>query len=412
MRIRSFEPPIGNVRGRAVNFDLSPEQEQWREQVRGFLRDNVTPGLERELHETGGHAHGPEERAFQRKVAERGWYGLNWPRAYGGLEKSAVEQFILIEEFNYRGAPSLPITITSLGPIILRYGTEENRRNWIPRIVSGEVDLALGYSEPDAGTDLANLKTRADWDGAGWVVNGQKIWNSGAHTASHEWLAVRTDPDAPRHQGISVLIVPIDHPGVEVRPLWTWGDVRTNQIFFRDVRVPAENLIGEVHRGWTYIAAALDFERVAIGAMIGSLRRGFEGLVEHCKRSVVDGEILGRRPSVRARLAELDVELEIARLLALETASLVDAGKIPTREGSAVKFFVTELQTKLGHWGTRLQDLYGQLDRNDPDAPVGGALESMYRRAPFLRFGGGTNEIQRDIVAQRGLGLPRARRGR
>lgn len=150
-----------------MNFDLSPDQQQWREEVRSFLRANFTPALQRELRETGGHAHGLEERAFQRKVAEHGWYGLNWPRAYGGLEKSSVEQFILIEELNCQGAPGLPITITSLGPIILRYGSEENRRAWIPRIVSGEVDLALGYSEPDAGTDLANLKTRAERDGEG-----------------------------------------------------------------------------------------------------------------------------------------------------------------------------------------------------------------------------------------------------
>lgn len=394
-----------------MEFRLRPELEKWRDEVRDFLRENMTDGLKAEL-EAGELSlsvnQKPAITAFRDKVVGKGWFGLNWPKEYGGLEKSATEQLILMEEFDRAGAPNLSLTLTSLGPTIIRFGTEENKRTWLPKIIRGEVELALGYSEPEAGTDLANLQTRAVLDGDEWVINGQKIWNSGGHVSTHEWLAVRTDPNAPKHKGISVIIVPIDTPGVEVTPLWTWGDVRTNQTFFTDVRVPKENLIGEVNRGWYYIAAALDFERVAIGAFHGQMMRCFEALVSYCKRTVVDGRVLARQPEVRVKLAMLERDLELSRLLGYRTAAMIDAGLVPNREASQQKIFTTELQTRLGDVGTQIQQLHGQLDRTDPHSPVGGALEHLYRMAPFLRFGGGTNEIQRNIVAQRGLGLPRA----
>ena len=391
-----------------MDFRLTAEQQKWQEEVREFLREAVTPELVDELWEQGGESRGPALEAFQNRVIAQGWFGLNWPKEYGGLDKSAIEQLILIEEFEAYGVPSLPITVTSLGPTIIRFGTEENKQTWIPKIVSGEVDMALGYSEPDSGTDLASLQTRAVLDGDEWVINGQKIWNSGAHLTNHEWLAVRTDPDAPKHKGISVIIVPIDSPGIEYQPLWTWGDFRTNQIFFDNVRVPKENLIGEVNRGWYYIASALDLERVAIGAFIAGVRRLFGDFVETLKSTVVDGEVLANRPDVRRTVAQLDRDLEIARLFGVQTSSMIEAGLVPNREASMQKFYGTELQTQVANLSTRIQGLYGQLDRRDPYAPLRGEMEWMYRRAPFTRFGGGTNEVQRNIVAQRGLGLPRA----
>lgn len=394
-----------------MDFRLNPEQQAWRDEVREFLRENVTDALREEG--KGGELslsvnQGPATMAFRRKVVEKGWFGLNWPKEYGGLEKTAMEQLIMMEEFDRVGAPNLSLTLTSLGPTIIRFGTDENKREWLPKIIQGDVELALGYSEPDSGTDLASLQTRAVLDGDEWVINGQKIWNSGGHISTHEWLAVRTDPDAPKHKGISVIIVPIDSPGIEVHPLWTWGDVRTNQTFFTDVRVPKDNLIGEMNRGWYYIAAALDFERVAIGSFHGSLLKAYETMVKYVKTTVVDGSLLANRPGVRRKLAELARDLELAQLFGYRTAAMIDSGLVPNREASQQKIFTTELQTKFADLGTQILEMSGQLDRFDPNAPFHGVMEHLYRKAPFLRFGGGTNEIQRNIVAQRGLGLPRA----
>ncbi len=389
-----------------MNFTLTPDEEKWRQEVREGLREAVDDELFAQMR-SSGEPEGPAVRRFMAKLSERGWLGMSWPREYGGLEKSAVSQLIFFEEIQYLGAPMPSLTITSVAPTIMRFGTEENRREWIPPIVAGEVETAIGYSEPDAGTDLASLQTRAVLDGDEWVISGQKIWNTAGHVATHEWLAVRTDPDAPKHKGVSVIIVPLAAPGIEIQPMWTWGGVRTNQVFFDGVRVPRTNLIGEENRGWYYIMAALDFERMSIGSFLGSIRRTFETTVEYCRRTTVDGEVLANRPDVRETIARLERDIEVGRLFLYRTAAAVDAGAVPTIEGSMQKVFVSELQTRVADWGTRLLGLAGQLATGDAHAPLDGALEAMYRRAPVLRFGGGTNEIQRNIIAQRGLGLPR-----
>ncbi len=202
-------------------------------------------------------------------------------------------------------------------------------------------------------------------------------------------------------------MVPLDDPGIEIQPLWTWGGMRTNQVFFDHVRVPKQNLIGEPNRGWYYIMAALDFERMSIGSFLGSIRRTFETAVGYSRSTVLDGRVLATRPDVRADIARLERDIEVGRLFLYRTAAAVDAGQVPTIEGSMQKVFTSELQTRVADWGSRLLGLAGQLDSEDPRAPLQGALEAMYRRAPVLRFGGGTNEIQRNIIAQRGLGLPR-----
>lgn len=391
-----------------MDFALTAEQGKWREEVRDFLKENYTPELAEELREAGAEfATGPHGTKFKRAVIERGWYGLSWPREYGGLEKSSIEQLILMDEFSKVGAPMLPLTVTSLGPTIIRFGTEDNKRTWLPKIISGEVNFALGYSEPDSGSDLASLQTRAVLDGDEWVVHGQKIWNSEGHVCTHEWLAVRTDSQAPKHKGISVIIVPIDQPEIEVQAIHTWGDLRTNQTFFDGAKASKENLIGEMNRGWYYIAAALDFERVALG-VYASTRRLLDGLVAHLKKTVVDGQVLAGLPEVARRLAELERDVEIARLMNYRTAAMIDAGKVPNMEASIQKVFVSELTQKLANWGMELLRLSGQLDGTDPISPLQGSIEAAYRLSPVGRFGGGTNEIQRNIIAQRGLGLPRA----
>lgn len=391
-----------------MNFDLTDEERAWREEVQAFLAEHVGERLRDEMRVAGDRGPGPACAEFERRVAERGWNVLTWPKEYGGLD-SPIRHLLLTDEFLRAGAPPIDLTSTMLAPAIIRYGTDANKAAWLPGIKRGDVCLALGYSEPEAGTDLASLRTRAVLVDDEWVINGQKSWNSHAHIATHEWLAVRTDPNVPGHRGISVIIVPIDAPGVEVTPVWTWGDKRTNDVFFTDVRVPRENLIGEVNRGWHYIVGALDNERAVLASTAG-LRRLLDDLVLACKRTRVDGHAIAERPAVRAQLAQLDMEMEIASLVGVEVASSMEAGTVATVPATIQKVMTTELRTKISDAGMSIFGLSGQLGGEDPLAPVHGQLEWTYRQAPLWRFGGGTNEVMRDIIAQRGYGLPRSAR--
>ncbi len=379
----------------------------WRDEVRAFVRDHVPQELVDEVWAGAHNGPGHLEHVFEHEVAKRGWYGLTLPEEFGGCNLTAQHLFILIDELEYVGAPLLDMTVSSIGPTINRFGTPENKAEWLPKLVRREVKFALGYSEPDAGTDLASLRTQAVLDGDEWVVNGQKIWNSGAHKCSHEWLCVRTTPGSTGHRGLSILVVPIDAPGVEVNALWTWGDYRTNQTFFSEVRVPRGNLIGEEGQGWRYIVGALALERCGMGTS-GDLRRLFDGLVQFCTTTRQDGALLAARPEVRAKLAELAMDLEVCRLFGVATAVRINAGDDPMKQATMQKVFKTELRTKLTDWALQIAGLRGQLNHADPLALVRGEVERAYRRAPYLRFGGGTNEVMRDIIAQR-YGLPRSR---
>ncbi len=394
-----------------MDLELNEDQRNWRDEVRGFLMENVTPGLRAELAEMEAHGEGPELKEFRRRVGAKGWYGLNWPAEHGGLHKTALERHLLSYEFDYAGVPGPNLTVTSIAPMIMKHGTPENRSDFLPGIARGEITVVVGYSEPGAGTDLASLTTRAELDGQEWVINGSKIWNSRAHMATHEWLCVRTDPNAPKHKGISVIMVPVNSPGIEIRPLITWRDNRTNETFFTDVRVPRRNLIGEVNTGWQYITGALDLERGAL-TNAGDLRREVDQLIRFCRQTTIDNRLLIDHAHVRRRLAELDADVEVARLYGLQAASLIDTGVIPTTTVTTEKILTSELRQKIADYGTQILGAYGQLDGHDPQAPDCGAMERLYRRAPLLRFGGGANEVLRDVIAQRGYGMPSYGRSR
>ena len=389
-----------------MRYSFTPEQLAWRDEVRAFIREHLTPALLDELRQSGNEGQGPLARAFVLQLRDRGWWGLPWPQEYGGLGRSAIDQWIFVDELEGAGAPMLPLTVTSVAPTIMRIGTEEQKQYWLPRIKAAEVEFALGYSESEAGTDLAALRTRAVLDGDTWVVNGQKMWNTMAHTASHNWLAVRTEADAPKHKGISILIVPMDAPGVAVQPIYVWPGLRTNALFLDNVRVPRDYLIGERGMGFYYAAMALNFERLSIGS-VAMTRRYFRELVALVRETEAAGRPVRESPWVRERLARLAVDIEAARMLGLESAWTVDQGRVPVAESSMAKIFVSELAQRVADVGSEILGLAGQLHPDEPRAPLHGRLQWLYRTAPLLAFGGGTNEVQRNIIAMLGYGLPR-----
>ncbi|OBI77606.1 acyl-CoA dehydrogenase family protein [Mycobacterium sp. E740] len=388
-----------------MDFELDDEQRAWVAEVRQFLAEHATSALKAEILEHGLEYQGGEVTAFRRKIGEKGWFGLNWPTDYGGLGLTALHQHLLMSEFEYAGVPGPDLTVTSVAPMIMRHGTEQNKKEFLPGIARGEIVCALGYSEPNAGTDLAGLRTRAVRDGDEWVINGSKIWNSGAQRSTHEWLCVRTDPDAPRHRGISVIMVPIDSPGIEIHPLYAWSGYRTNETFFRDVRIPVTNLIGEENAGWTYITGALDHERGALTTP-GDLRRAVEDLVALAGSSLRDGSVPADDPVFRRRLAAVEADVEVATLMGYEAASLLDSGRIPTVEVSVEKIFTSELRQRIADLALDLLGPDGLMAYRSAGAPFGGFFERLYRVSPLMRFGGGTNEVLRDVIAQRGHKMP------
>ena len=389
-----------------MRYDFSEEQIRFRDEARAWLQENISEEVKAEVEEEPMEPQGPHAKTFLKKLAKSGWLSIFWPREYGGKGLSTVEQTIFINELRRCGGPPLTLTMTSVVPTLIRVGTEEQKEYWMPKILRGEAEFAIGYSEPNAGTDLASLQTKAVRDGDEYVINGQKTWNTFGHVCTHQWLACRTNVEVAKHKGISIFIVPMDNPGIEVRPIECWGDAITNEAFFDNVRVPKDYLIGERDRGWEYMRIALDFERIYIAA-IGRNEMMFENLLRYCAETVIDGDTLAKRPIVRHRLAELATELEVHRLLGYRIAWLIDQGQEVTKEASQLKVYASEFRQRLADAGMQLIDMYGQLNWRSKYAPFKGELERAYRFVSVEKFGGGTNEIQRDIIAQRGLGLPR-----
>jgi alkylation response protein AidB-like acyl-CoA dehydrogenase len=386
---------------------VTADDAEWQEEIRDFLSENFTNAARAELRNTREGDMGPAMRHFWKRVGENGWFSLTWPVEYGGQGIDPVRRQILIDEFEYAGVPMMDMTVTCLAPVIMKHGTDLNRREWIPGIARGEVTFALGYSEPDAGTDLASLRTSARREGDQWVIDGEKTWNTGGHYQTHQWLAVRTG--GPGYLGISIIIVPMSAPGVTVSPIWTWGDHRTNSVHFDGVRVPVGNLIGEMNQGWRYIAAALDNERGSLGS-VGGIRRLLDELIEATRTTTRICRPLCEDPVVRQQIAELYSAVNAAHWLSYSVASHLEDGNYATVPSTILKVMVTELRTRISRTAMSILGLAGQLGTGDADAPAGGVFEQQYRVAPMFRFGGGTNEVMRDVIAQRGLKLPRTPR--
>jgi alkylation response protein AidB-like acyl-CoA dehydrogenase len=394
-----------------MRFRFSPEEEAFREEIRAFLQQELPPGWS----EGGGAGvfgeSGDERwqflRDFQRKLSGKGWLTLGWPKEHGGMAAGHMMQVIYSEEMSYnRATTQVGVGPDRVGPTIILYGTEEQKAQHLPGIAGAETVWCQGFSEPASGSDLASLQTRAELDGDYFVVNGQKTWTSIAHNADWCILLVRTDPEAPKHKGISYLLVDMTLPGIAVRPLADiTGHSAFNEVFFDNVRVPRDCLVGELNRGWYIAAATLDFERSGINRVVAG-SRVYDELVAYCGRRV-NGERALDRPGVGVVLAELGLEFQIGRLLAYRVASMQARGQIPNAEASLSKVFGSELQQRLADAAVNILGLPAQLTSASARAPLGGRLQEYYLSTAGLTIAAGTSEIQRNIIAGRGLELPR-----
>jgi len=377
-----------------MRFKFTPEQEAFRQELRDFLRVEVP-----RVQQQDGFS-----KEFSKKLAAKGWIGLAWPREYGGQGLGPIEQMIYTEEMILHDAPRGYhfVAERQVGPSIIRHGTEEQKREWIPKIINADVSFALGLSEPNAGSDLANVQTRAERDGDEYVVNGQKIWTSNAHLCDHIWLVVRTDPNAPKPRGISCLIADLRAPGVTIQPLYDMtGGHHFNQVFFENVRVPVSRRVGEENQGWYILAEHLDFERSGIERLV-ELERHFWDVVELARRRAKEGEL---PPALRHRIAELAIELEVGRLLSYRVAWLQSTGRVPNAEASMAKVFGTEWSQRVTQAAMNLLQLSGAAWK---EGEFGGTAARLYLHAVSRTIAAGTSEIQRNIIATRGLGLPRS----
>jgi alkylation response protein AidB-like acyl-CoA dehydrogenase len=384
-----------------VDFAHPQDVADFRTEFGRYLDSVVTDELLREITTSGAETTGPLTKAFWRRLGEDGYFGLGWPAEYGGGGKSVLYLHAFNYVMMYRRLPVPIVTLNTVAPALMRVGSEAQKQEFLPRILRGEIEFAIGYSEPAAGTDLASLETRAVRDGDTYVVNGQKVFTSGAHHSDFVWLAVRTDPEAPKHRGISLLIVPLDSEGVEVRPFPTMGGYRTNITFYDNVRVPVSSLVGEENRGWTYITTQLDFERVAISPIPG-IERVFDSL---CALFRDNGRMTGEW--TRAAFARWAADINALKVMDLKMASMIDNGEVPYYEASLLKVLSTEFQTRFYNEALQALGSSGLVKRGSPGEVLNGDIERSLKSSTVLLFGGGSNDVQRDIIATHGLGLAR-----
>jgi alkylation response protein AidB-like acyl-CoA dehydrogenase len=401
-----------------MDFRDTPEEAAFRKEVRDFISteyksedgEGGAAGSAAMAATLGGESAMKAYNAWMKKLAQKGWVAPAWPKEYGGADLTIMQQFVFNEELALARAPRPGgIGIAMAGPTIIVYGNEEQKKEHLSGMLSGDVVWCQGFSEPESGSDLASLKTRAVKDGDDYVVNGQKIWTTGAQYAQRMILMARTDPDAPKHKGISYFLLDMKSPGVSVRPLVTMAGTTTfNEVFFDNVRVPRKDLLGEENRGWYVGTTTLDFERSSIGTSIAQGQQ-VEDLVLWVRKNVSGGLA---KPA-KAELAERAIEAEAARLMSYRVISLQNRGMVPNHEASAVKIYAGELHQRTTNTAIKIAGMYGQLDRGERKEPqsaasrYGGKFAGAYLRGVSQTIAGGTSEINRNIIATRGLGLPR-----
>jgi alkylation response protein AidB-like acyl-CoA dehydrogenase len=399
-----------------VDFDFSPEQVAFAEEVDAFLDAHDDPEIFDLTRENMAQiVDTPKRRAFMRELGQKGWLGITWPKEYGGSEGEGVYEYLLNERLAGRGGPQIGKGVGIIGKTLIAHGNDFLKETFLPMILNNDVEFAVGYSEPNAGSDAASMRLKAERterDGKpGWLLNGQKTWTTSAHFAEWYWLGTRTNPD-DKHRGITLMLVPLDQPGVTIRPIWTMGDERTNEVFIEDVFVPDEYVVGEVNRGFQYISQALDLERFTMFTF-SPIKQRLDLLCDYVREETVDGTPLREDPVVRSRIARLVTDAEVARVLGLRVvaesmkAEQREGAPPPTIESSRYKLFATEYSRRLADASMDLGAPGTQLRVHTETAPMEGRAESTYRYTVIDTIGGGTSEVQKNIIARRGLGLPK-----
>ncbi|HWC84300.1 MAG TPA: acyl-CoA dehydrogenase family protein [Pseudonocardiaceae bacterium] len=390
-----------------MRISEEPAQQRLRAELREYFAELMTPDRRAGLATGDDYGDGRAYREIVAQMGRDGWLTLGWPREYGGQDRSTLDQLVFTDEAAVAGVPVPFLTINTIGPTIIRFGTDEQKERYLPRIARGELHFSIGYSEPEAGTDLASLRTRAVRDGDEYVINGQKMWTSLIAYADYVWLACRTDPDAPKHKGLSILIVPTDAPGFSWTPVHTMSGPTTSATYYSDVRVPTSALVGEEHKGWPLITNQLNHERVALtsAAPIQTTLREVREWAQQTK--LPDGSRVIDQEWVRVHLARVHAKVEFLKLMNWRIAS---GDQMSPADASATKVFGTEFAIEANRLLMEVLGPAGYVREGSPGAVLRGRVERLHRAALILTFGGGTNEIQRDIIAAVGLGLPHAKR--
>ncbi len=391
-----------------MEIGYTEEHQALRNRLREYYSNLLTPEVEAQLADS--HGIGPHMRRVVKQMAADGWLGIGWPKEYGGQGLGPIEQYIFFDESMRAGAPVPMLTINTVGPTIMDFGTPEQKRFYLPKILAGDIHFCIGYTEPESGTDLASLQTRAVRDGDEYVINGQKIYTSLAGGADYIWLATRTDPEAPKHKGISMFIVPMDTPGIKVVPMHLLGDHNINYTFYEDVRVPAANLVGGENQGWTLITNQLNHERVTLCSS-GIVERALDDVRSWAQNTkLADGRRVIDQEWVQVHLARVYARLEFLKLINWKVAWTATQGHLDVADASSIKVFGTEFYMEAFKLLLEVVGQAGYLTRGTPDVVLAGRLEMYARSLVILTFGGGTNEIQRDLIAIFGMGLPRSLR--
>ena len=390
-------------------IDLTEEQKALQGELRTYFNELMTDEVRVAIRndELGPN---PEYKELIRRIGQDRWLGVGWPTEWGGRGFTPIEQYIF---FNEAGAARCPIpflTTNTVGPTIREFGTDEQRNFFLPKILAGEMHFSIGYSEPGAGTDLANLKTRAVKDGDEWVINGQKLFTSLAWDADYVWLAARTDPDAPAHKGITMFLVPTDDPGFSIQPFTTFGTAHTTATFYDDVRVPESAIVGELHGGWNLITNQLNHERVSLCAAGGLKLLVADAVAWATETKLADGRRVIDQEWVQVKLAACKSRVEYLDLMNWKVAWDNTNARLNPADASAIKVWGSETMQILYKELTEVVGAAGHLKAGSPGAEFSSLLEERYRGVWVLTFGGGTNEIQRDIIGMIGLGLPREKR--
>ncbi|OLL18947.1 MULTISPECIES: acyl-CoA dehydrogenase family protein [unclassified Rhodococcus (in: high G+C Gram-positive bacteria)] len=386
-----------------MDLKESPEQVALRKELRAYFASLLPEDKRRRAGEQG--VGGEHFREVVTLLGKDGWLGIGWPTEYGGQGRSIEEQFVFFDEVQRAGLPFPFVTVNTVGPTLMKYGTQEQKDRFLPGILSGDIVFAIGYTEPEAGTDLASLKTRAVRDGDEWVVDGNKIFTSGANTADYVWLACRTDPDVPKHKGISILIVPTDAPGFSWSPIHTVGGLSVTATYYSGIRIPDRDVVGEVGGGWPLITAQLNHERIGLAAIGGRTYGLWQQVLDWAKEN---GAI--EIPWVQQEFARTHAKLEAMRLLNWKMTAAVAADTLSGADAGATKVYGTETHVDVYRTLLGILGAAGRIRPESPGAVLAGQIEQISRQGMVNTFGGGVNEVLRDMVGTMGLGLVREKR--